>query len=409
MAEDWDPRAGEVLADQVAAYDALRDRCPVAHSQRLGWSLLRHADALAALQDPEAFSSRVSVHVAVPNGMDGAQHAAYRAVVDPCFTPERVEAFAPELRRIAEELVTAIAAEARPVEVMGSLGEPYAARSLCAYLGWPTSVAEALRRWAADSEAATRTRDRARLDRVAADFDTLIVAEVDAARTGGRDRTHSLTGDLLDEQVEGRPLTDAELVSILRNWTAGELGTISAAVGIVVEFLARRPDVQALLRAQPGLRQVAMDEMLRLEPPLIANRRRTTREVVMSGRLLPADAPVSILWPAVQRDPRTFPAATTFRLDRDPGDNLLYGRGPHYCPGEGLSRLQLGVVLDVLLQQVPPFHPAGVPVRAQYPAGGFTQVRIDWTEARPPAEAGSVAGSGLETGAARSAADRGPW
>jgi hypothetical protein len=386
MADDWDPRSPEVATDQVRAYDAVRERCPVAHSQRLGWSLLRHADALAAVGDPETFSSRVSTHVAVPNGMDGAEHAAYRAVVDRCFTPERVAAFEPVGLGIAEDLTSTMAATTRPIEVMATLGEPYAARSLCAYLDWPTSVADALRRWAADSEEATRTRDQTRLAQVAAEFDALIVAELDAARSAGPDRT-SLTRALLDEPVQGRRLTDAELVSILRNWTAGELGTISAAVGIVVEFLARRPDIQALLRSQPGLRQIAMDEMLRLEPPLIANRRRTVRDVELSGRLIPADAPVSILWPAVQRDPRTFPEPTTFRLDRDPGDNLLYGRGPHYCPGEGLSRLQLGVLLDVLLRLLPPFRPAGAPVRAQYPAGGFTQVHIDWAEV-PVAAAG---------------------
>ena len=99
---EWDPR--EVGDDQTRTYDALRERCPVAYSETQGWSLLRHADVLAALHDPVTFSSRVSTHVAVPNGMDGAEHAAFRAVVDRCFTPQRVAEFAPDLRRIAESL-----------------------------------------------------------------------------------------------------------------------------------------------------------------------------------------------------------------------------------------------------------------------------------------------------------------
>jgi hypothetical protein len=374
---DWDPR--DVSDDQVQAYDALRARCPVAHSEAHGWSLLRHADALAALTDPATFSSRVSAHVAVPNGMDGAEHAAFRAVVDRCFTPQRVAAFAPELRGIAGGLVAGIAAEDGPVEVMTALGEPYAALAQCAYLGWPAEVADALREWSADSQRATRARDRAELDRVAARFDQIIVAELDSARVNASPRT--LTHVLLAEQVDGRALTDGELVSIVRNWTAGELGTISAAVGIIVEFLARRPDVQDLVRTQPGLRQPAMDEMLRLEAPLISNRRRTTRPVPVGGRTIPAEAPVSILWPAVQRDPDVFDDPTAFRLDRDPADNLLYGRGPHYCPGEGLSRLELGILLDALLDALPPFLLAGEPVRASAPAGGFVEVRIERTQA----------------------------
>ena len=372
---DWDPR--EVGDGQVQAYDELRARCPVAHSHAHGWSLLRHADALAALNDPETFSSRVSAHVAVPNGMDGTEHATFRAVVDRCFTPQRVAAFAPELRGIAEGLVSALAGSGQPAEVMAALGEPYAALAQCAYLGWPAGVAEALREWSADSEEATRARDRAELDRVAARFDQIIVAELDRARVDDSSRT--LTNVLLAERLDGRALTDGELVSIVRNWTAGELGTISAAVGIIVEVLARRPDVQDLLRAQPGLRQPAMDEMLRLEAPLISNRRRTTRPVSLAGRTIPAEAPVTILWPAVQRDPDIFDDPTAFRLDRDPADNLLYGRGPHYCPGEGLSRLELGILLDALLDTLP-FRLAGEPVRASAPAGGFAEVRIEWTQ-----------------------------
>lgn len=385
--DDWDPRAAEVQANQVASYDALRERCPVAHSTRLGWSLLRHADALAAVTDPRTFSSHVSAHVAVPNGMDGTQHAAYRAVVDRCFTPEQVGSFAPELRAIAGELVGPMAHADPPVEVMGAVAEPYAARSLCAYLGWPPAIADALRRWSADSAEATRTRDRTTLDRVAADFDAIIVGEPQRTRAAGPGRQRTLTAALLDEHVDGRALTDSELVSILRNWTAGELGTIAAAVGIVVEFLARRPDVQAMLRSQPDLRPAAIDEMLRLEAPLIANRRRTTRQVEVSDRVIPPEAPVTVLWPAVQRDPRVFPEADAFRLDRDARDNLLYGRGPHFCPGEGLSRLQLGVALDVLLAHLPPFAPVGDAVRAQYPTGGFTHVRIGWAPAAPAAAA----------------------
>ena len=377
--DDWDPR--EVGGDQVRAYDELRARCPVAHSRAQGWSLLRHADVLAALADPATFSSRVSGHVAVPNGMDGAEHAAFRAVVDRCFTPQRVAGFAPELRRIAESLVSGLAGAGQPGEVMAALGEPYAALAQCAYLGWSTEVADALRGWSADSERATRARDRAELDRVAARFDEIIVAELDRARAVSTPRT--LTHELLDEQVDGRPLTDGEVVSIVRNWTAGELGTIAAAVGIVVEFLARRPDVQDLLRAQAGLRQAAMDEMLRIEAPLIGNRRRTTRPVQVGGRTIPADAPVTLLWPAVQRDPEAFDDPTAFRLDRDPAQNLLYGRGPHYCPGEGLSRLELGIMLDALLAALPTFRLAGEPVRASAPAGGFAQVRIEWAHAAP--------------------------
>lgn len=384
---DWDPRDESVLRDQVAACDELRERCPVAHSRFLGWSVLRHADALTVLGDHETFSSQVSKHVAVPNGMDPPEHTAYRAVVDRCFTPELVGSFETKLRAIAAAVVADAldGAEdvdgAGEVEVMSAIAEPFAARAQCAYLGWPTEVAAALQEWSADSARATLARDRAELSRVAERFDRIIVGVLDrqrAADPAGGAGGATLTGRLLAERVDGAPLTDSMLVSMLRNWTAGELGTIAAAVGIIAEFLARQPDVQRLLRTDPGLRGAATDEILRLEAPLIANRRRTTRQVSIGGRTIPADEPVTILWPAVQRDPTAHADATGFRLDRDPAGNLLYGRGPHACPGEGLARLELGLLLDELFRALPGFAlaPDRAPIRAVYPSGGFTEVRI---------------------------------
>jgi cytochrome P450 len=376
---DWTPPTGS--DDDFEGYDELRKRCPVAHSEVQGWSLLRHSDVLAALHDPGLFSSHVSTHVAVPNGMDGAEHAVFRAVVDRCFTTERVAAFAPTLREIARTLIMGLVeANAGEAEVMSNLAEPYAARAQSAYLGWSTEVAAALQVWSSESQLATRMRDRAELLRVASRFDDIIAAELERARKSTPSAGGSLTHQLLGERVNGRLLTDAELVSMVRNWTAGELGTIAAAVGIIVAFLARHPSVQAELRECEHLRQAAMDEILRLEPPLLSNRRRTTRAVRVAGRLIPANQTVTILWPGVQHDPAVFAEPTDFLPNRDPADNLLYGRGPHLCPGEGLSRLELEIVLDTLFALIPSFTLAGDPIRSSPPAGGFAEVRIRWSK-----------------------------
>lgn len=374
---DWDPRDGSVQRDQVAGYDAARETWSLARSEALGWSVLRHEDALTVLRDHENFSSRVSTHAAVPNGMDAPEHAAYRAIVDRCFAPAHVRSFEPELRSIVRDLL-ATAPHSDVIEVMSAIGEPFGARAQCGYLGWPLETAATLQEWAAGSSQATASGDRTELARVAERFDRIIVAMLDRQRAAGPDDRDTLTARLLDERIDGAPLSDATLVSMLRNWTAGELGTIAAAVGIIVAHLARDQELQRELRASPDLRPAAMDEILRLEAPLISNRRRTTRQVTLQGRTVPADAPVTILWPAVQRDPRAFHDPTSYQSDRDPAANLLYGRGPHACPGEGLARLELTVLLDELFRTLSGFTlaPGEEPVRATYPNGGFAEVRI---------------------------------
>jgi cytochrome P450 len=78
---EWDPLAPGVIADQRQVHDDLRSRCPVAHSDLLGWSVLRHADVLDVLHDHDTYRNRVSQHLSVPNGMDPPEHTPYRRLI----------------------------------------------------------------------------------------------------------------------------------------------------------------------------------------------------------------------------------------------------------------------------------------------------------------------------------------
>ena len=90
---DWDPRAADVAADQRAAYDAMRSRCPVARDLTGGWTLFRHADVVRVLHDCDGFSNVVSRHISVPNGMDPPTRTVFRRLIEPYFNDGLVAAF----------------------------------------------------------------------------------------------------------------------------------------------------------------------------------------------------------------------------------------------------------------------------------------------------------------------------
>ncbi|MFN2320942.1 MAG: cytochrome P450, partial [Dermatophilaceae bacterium] len=100
----WEPLSEEVLRDQRAHYDERRQACPVARSPR-GVTVFRHADVVAVAGDPRTFSSAASAFRSVPNTLDPPEHGRYREVVDRFFTPERMAALEPAVRRIATEVV----------------------------------------------------------------------------------------------------------------------------------------------------------------------------------------------------------------------------------------------------------------------------------------------------------------
>ncbi|OOE11639.1 cytochrome [Stutzerimonas degradans] len=374
---DWDPRSEAVLKDQMATYDDMRRRCPLATSRYGYTSLFRHADIMRVLTDHETYSNAVSRFPSVPNGMDPPEHTAYRRLIEPYFEPLQMEAFAPVCREVAVRLVQALPEQAG-VELMADFAQIFALQIQCAWLGWPVELHEPLRLWTLKNQAATLARDEAAMSAVALEFDGYIKDLLTARRNAGSAAPDDVTTRLLRDQALGRPLTDDEIVSILRNWTVGELGTIAASIGIVVHYLAGHAALQQQLREQPPLLPAAIDEILRIHAPLVMNRRVTTRQVSLGGRTLAAGTRLALIWASANRDEAVFGDPDAFRLDRDPQLNLLYGAGIHVCPGAPLARLELRIVMEELLERTSRIALLAdqQPVKAFFPASGFSSLPL---------------------------------
>ena len=160
---------------------------------------------------------------------------------------------------------------------------------------------------------------------IALEFDGYIRDLLTVRRQAGDAARDDITTRLLRERVWDRTMTDDEIVSLLRNWTVGELSTISASVGILAHYLATHPETQRQLRNDPSLIGIANDEILHLHAPLIANRRATTRPAELGARILDAGEPVTAIGASANRDEAVFGDPDEFHLDRNPADNLLYG------------------------------------------------------------------------------------
>lgn len=378
---DWDSRDPAVQRDQLAAYDAMRARCPVAHDDYLGYTLFRHEDVRYALEHPELFSSRVSSrHVAVPSGMDAPEHTAFRAINDKYYTPQRLAGFAPRFRVIIRDLVAALP-RGQAVDVMDGFAQRYAMRIQNAFMGWPEALEAPLTAWIEKNRRATLRGDRAEIAAVALEFDHHIRALLQERHDNPRaDITTELLHDVVHLPDGDRLMTEAELISLIRNWTVGELSTVSAAAGIIVRFLAAHPAEQARLRADTAAIPAAVEEIMRLEDPLVSNRRITTCPVTVGGRTLPAGSRVTLNWASVNRDEAAFADALAYRPQRDQSANLVYGAGIHACPGAPLARLELRLLMEELLSGTADIAlDASDPepcAFAQYPVAGYRKVRV---------------------------------
>lgn len=375
---DWDPHSDTATTDQLAAYDEMRNRCPVAFSKQHQWSLFRHDEIMRVLHDHDTFSNVVSHHLSVPNGMDPPQHTAYRKLIESFFSSDAMSAFEPVCRSLASTLVKNLPRN-RSVEVVSTFAQTFALQVQCAFLGWPFSMQEPLRQWSRKNQEAIVKQEREKLSDIAAEFSSYIKELLQTRRDSDEQAPRDVTSVLLQSEVDGRWLTDEEIVSILRNWTAGEIGTIAGAVSILLLFLAEHPELQQELRERPEKLPEAIDEILRIHGPLISNRRRATRSVTVGGRAINAGEKLSLFWISANRDEQVFEDAALFRWGRDQNKNLLYGAGIHVCPGAPLARLELRVLMEEVLAGTKDITLIGAaPTRAVFPAGGFSQLNIQF-------------------------------
>jgi cytochrome P450 len=211
---------------------------------------------------------------------------------------------------------------------------------------------------------------------VAAAFDDLVLSQVRRRRQMGSAAPKDPTTELLEVTVNGEVLPDADIVSILRNWTAGDLASMAAALGVVVYFLATHLEVQEALRARTANLAAAIDEMLRIDDPFLVNRRVTTVAKQVAGFVLQPGTRIYLNWTSANRDETVFGDRDAYRPDEHGRHNLVFGTGIHACPGRPLATLELVVAAQTILDSTTRVELAAgaEPVRETYPLGGWRRV-----------------------------------
>ncbi len=371
--DDWNPRDASILNDQRRAYDEMRERCPVAHSAFLGWSLFCHADVTAVLADPQAFSNAARFPV-IPNSMDPPIHGPYYEALAQFFDKKQMAGLEPRVREISANLLRPLLAGGE-TDFIEAFATPFALKTLCALLGWPDQQWKCLAGWIHGNQDAAFNEDPVAGKALAELFAKHVRANLDSHRVSPG-QSHDATDALLRTEVDRKTFSDDEIISILRNWAAGH-GTVAAGLGILILHLAENPELQDRLRHEPTLIPAAIEEILRADGPLVANRRTTTRELEIQGRTIPKGDIVTLMWIAANRDPRMFEDPDRVKIERDTEASLVWGRGIHLCMGAPLARLEMRVALEEMLACTTCIELVGAPPqRAVYPGNGLAALLL---------------------------------
>jgi len=168
-----------------------------------------------------------------------------------------------------------------------------------------------------------------------------------------RDPGEDVISDLARVELDGEHLVDEEIFSFLRLLLPAGIETTFRSSGNLLYLLLTHPEQLDAVRKDRSLLPQAIEEGLRLEPPLLITARGVTRDTEIDGVKIPAGSMVTPMIGAANRDPAVFADPDRFDIFRDPHQHISFGHGVHVCLGMHLARLETRVALDVLLDRLP--------------------------------------------------------
>ena len=159
---------------------------------------------------------------------------------------------------------------------------------------------------------------------------------------------------LVELDVDGVPLPPEQLRALVRNLITGGLTTTSQLLGNLLYELLMRPELDAALRADRSLCTTAIEESLRIAPPVLFLARGCTQETSVAGCPVHEGERVIIGAASANRDERVFDTPDEFRVDRTNAEqHLTFGYGTHVCPGATLARIVARIGVEAYLDHFP--------------------------------------------------------
>jgi cytochrome P450 len=270
----------------------------------------------------------------------GEAHTRLRKLIMKVFTPRAVRALAPRIESLVDELL-APALERGAMEVISDLAYPLPATVICELLGIPAADRERNRLWAAVT---AQTIDPMCTDAQITAAEAAMhewdayIRELLAERR--RNPGHALLDAMLAVEDDGTSLTEDEVAANATFLFLAGHETTTNLIGNGLYALLRQPDQLAKLRAEPGLVDNAIEELLRFDSPVQFAPRVALETIEIEGVTLDKELPIMLSLGSANHDPRRYDRPDDLDIARADPRPLSFGGGPHFCVGAALARLE---------------------------------------------------------------------
>ena len=373
-ASDYDIFDPDYVRDPAPVWKELRERCPIAHTERWGGSwlptryehlqkmvkmvpALSSASPLVVPPSPEMIEileAETEKHGETsrtpPITSDPPRHRPYRRIIMPLFSPHAVEKHIPYTRDLCNGLIDGFIGERR-ADAAADYAEQITPRVIAHILGIDPGRADEFVTWVRGVLEFGLTEPEQMVEyrtRIRAFFQEMVT-----------ERRETPRGDaismLIASEAEGEKLTDYRILGMCSLLLIAGIDTTWSAISSSLLHFATHPADRARLRAEPELLPTAVEELLRFYAPVTMGRI-VTEPVELDGAEMQEGDRVLLNFPGANRDPAAFERADEVVLDRRQNRHMAFGLGIHRCAGSNLARMEMQVALRVWFDRIGEFE-----------------------------------------------------
>jgi cholest-4-en-3-one 26-monooxygenase len=366
-------------------------------NERGFWVATKYEDVVAVSRDWQTFSSEKSPDaegggIMIPDigaeggvgtmmlMMDPPQHTRYRKIVASAFTPRVIKLFEEQVRRRSTEIVDKVIDQGG-CDFVTDIAAELPLQAIAEILGVPQEDRGKLFDWTNKMVGSSDPEYLVSQDEAM----NVSVEMFTYANALGQERRLAPSDDIvtaiLNAQVEGEQLSEMEFDMFFMLLTvAGNETTRNAITHGMLAFLEHR-DQWDRLREHPELFDTAAEEIVRWASPVIYFRRSVTHDTELRGQQLKAGDKITVWYPSANRDDDIFDKPFDFDIGRNPNPHIGFGgRGPHFCLGSNLARLEIKALYDELTRRVPDIEGVEPPdrLRSNF-INGIKHLPVKWS------------------------------
>jgi cytochrome P450 len=292
----------------------------------------------------------------IPLQIDPPEHAKYRRILDPLFTPREMARREPSVAELVNEMIDRFAGRGE-VDFHEEFAVPLPCTVFLQLLGLPLEDLDQFLEWkdgvirpeGAEGYEGRHDASQGVAQQIYDYFDRAIDEHIASPRD-------DVLSAMIAASIAGQPLSREELLDICFLFLIAGLDTVTDSLDCFFVYLARHPDHRHQLVEEPDVLPHAIEELLRWETPVPGVVRVAMQDVEVGGCPISKGERVSPLLGAANTDPAEFPDPEVVDFNRSPNRHRAFGGGPHRCLGSHLARMELRVALREFHRRIPDYE-----------------------------------------------------